>query len=1112
VTDLRSSDDEDMKGLPISKLVVRHEQEIFEISSQGDEVLSIFQAPTSSSSSSSSFKGFIQSSSVEQVRASYCVEGVGGKIPTMSAKRQREEKKGELPVSSKVSKTAITSLQRCSPPLADSFTISSHPLSGKQSSVPVSSSFPISKVSSSASFKVSLGGRSTSAAFARPPLPAISFVPSVISTTSFYGVPVNNKSVLLYPLPWAPKGWTMVLPTRLSLEKNLSQFEKQRSIGNGIGGNLLLGFPRAPCTTGDSTDLANVNLANELISFYRKYHELCCIHILLDRACPKCEDPPSAVSPPGRLTSSLMKKGAPESMLFLGRLFDSKNTRAGTKGKGMGTAASHNEDASVSLQRIREVSGNPHLIVSGDVLGATGGMRHLMNLQHELWIKYEGKDIPVGDMNEMAAAYDRKHGTKTKKMAHVVQVLLNDMVSNGEAVDRVQAAAQYDIVHDTKFTLSASIVIARAVALARESNISLREAVQSVAPGTNMTSNASIVMSFAAALARESNISLREAVQSVAPGTNMTSNASVVISFAVALARESNISLREAVQSVAPGTNMTSNASVVMSFAAALARESNISLREAVQSVAPGTNMTSSASVVISFAVALARESNISLREAVQSVAPGTNMTSSASVVISFAAALARESNISLREAVQSVAPGTNMTSNASVVISFAVALARESNISLREAVQSVAPGTNMTSNASVVMSFAAALARESNISLREAVQSVAPGTNMTSSASVVISFAVALARESNISLREAVQSVAPGTNMTSSASVVISFAAALARESNISLREAVQSVAPGTNMTSNASVVMSFAVALARESNISLREAVQSVAPGTNMTSSASVVMSFASALAQESNIAFEEAVLIVAPGTNINASVKSSIRGQEIRDDMSEKYKVLIEWTDKSTLKIIQKIFSINGAVTFLKSIEQKKKSEATQLLVRLEENMDNGKQTSFDIDGHVVSLVSLDFTLPIVATSSSSSSLTLPRALPDVLPLLNTPINLDSPLGFGIDGLKSTNGANGKLTDRTRRLLRQFQGLCRQHRMKEEHSQDVMYMYWGKVSRKPIMTTSWSRVESFLKIEEARVDSVKRSLGTSDVAVTNEGMLVVMKSSPGEVLIEL
>jgi len=248
-----------------------------------------------------------------------------------------------------------------------------------------------------------------------------------------YGIPKKGSNgtmtVNMWPTPWTPDGWTMNIPNSETIKLGRTDQEIRNCVGKGIGGELLMGFPMPPYDSGnEEIDQSNCNEARRLIGHYRAFHEKCCLSVLLKLDCGKCEKPEERKY--GYFESKAILEGANADMLFTSVLFDL--ACAGTKGKGMGYAAMQNQNASRSLKMAREMTGDRHLIISGDLLGATGGMRLAMNLRFLAWQKFGGRSIPEGELYKLAVDYDKKKGTNTRHSAPAVTNWAKARAATGE--------------------------------------------------------------------------------------------------------------------------------------------------------------------------------------------------------------------------------------------------------------------------------------------------------------------------------------------------------------------------------------------------------------------------------------------------------------------------------------------------------------------------------------------------------------------------------------------------------------------------------------------------------------------------------------------------------
>ena len=281
---------------------------------------------------------------------------------------------------------------------------------------------------------------------------------SIEDESKAYGIPKKGSNgtmtVNMWPTPWTPDGWTMNIPNSETIKLGRTDQEIRNCVGKGIGGELLMGFPMPPYDSGnEEIDQSNSNEARRLIGHYRAFHEKCCLSVLLGLNCGKCEEPEERKH--GYFESKAIVEGANPDMLFTAVLFDLAH--AGTKGKGMGYGAMQNQNASRSLKMAREMTGDKHLIISGDQLGATGGMRHAMNLRFLAWQKFGGRSIPEGELYKLAVDYDKKKGTNTRHSGPAVTNWAKARVARGGATFS-QALKEHDEIYETNFSKSGSAV------------------------------------------------------------------------------------------------------------------------------------------------------------------------------------------------------------------------------------------------------------------------------------------------------------------------------------------------------------------------------------------------------------------------------------------------------------------------------------------------------------------------------------------------------------------------------------------------------------------------------------------------------------------------------
>jgi len=280
------------------------------------------------------------------------------------------------------------------------------------------------------------------------------------STKSLYGVPEQDEnglfSVRLWPLLWAPKGFTMPLPTQEIIMQGRTKKELRNFIGKGIGGHIPLGIPVPTCDNlEDKVNRLHMSEFSRLVDFYRNYHELWCIHTLINKPCSPCTEPPEA-SALGFFGNKMKEQGADPEMQFLGNLVDV--TIPATKGKGMGYGASQCQGAAETREIIREITGIDDLILPGFVLGATGGMLHALNLQYELWTLYGEGEIPAGALYDQAGKYDVKNKTRTQFDAASTASLAKRETQHGEKGDYYKFLVGIDAVRETNYSKSGSAV------------------------------------------------------------------------------------------------------------------------------------------------------------------------------------------------------------------------------------------------------------------------------------------------------------------------------------------------------------------------------------------------------------------------------------------------------------------------------------------------------------------------------------------------------------------------------------------------------------------------------------------------------------------------------
>ena len=287
--------------------------------------------------------------------------------------------------------------------------------------------------------------------------------PSASSSSStsevIFGVPFadnNGIKVRLYPTAWTPDGWMMTIPNIERIKNGRSEESLRNGVGKGIAGDIPLNYPM-PTSSGDRQLLQKqITQALDEVRFYRKYHELLCIHAMLKmdlNEWPTCDRPTPVQPKPNSLVNGLKSDARPSLVQFV-QMCD--NMRKAEKGEGMGGAAKRNATASESLELARKISGDKGYMVSGDALGAEGGMRHVMNLRYKLWVEFGGKDLPVGEWGLRMQKYDAIHGSSLSRSAPAVLSLLAAATHHLSREERLKALEDYDGANGTRILSSAA--------------------------------------------------------------------------------------------------------------------------------------------------------------------------------------------------------------------------------------------------------------------------------------------------------------------------------------------------------------------------------------------------------------------------------------------------------------------------------------------------------------------------------------------------------------------------------------------------------------------------------------------------------------------------------
>ena len=241
-----------------------------------------------------------------------------------------------------------------------------------------------------------------------------------------FGVPFEDNNIIkvrLYPTAWSPDGWIMAIPDVERIKNGRSEESLRNGVGSGIAGDILLNYPMPPFSGDEQLHQQQVDDALDEIRFYRKYHELLCIHVLLKTdlsAWPTCDRPTPFKPKPNSLQNRL-KSDARPSLVAFAQICDVM--RKAEIGEGMSHSAQRNASASESLELVRKISGDPGYMVSGDALGADGEMRHVMNLRYKLWVELGGKPLPSGEWVTRMKEYDKIHSTSLSTSGHLSELL-----------------------------------------------------------------------------------------------------------------------------------------------------------------------------------------------------------------------------------------------------------------------------------------------------------------------------------------------------------------------------------------------------------------------------------------------------------------------------------------------------------------------------------------------------------------------------------------------------------------------------------------------------------------------------------------------------------------